>query len=242
MKECIVLGSGNAFNSDARGHCCFLLDEIFLIDCGPTVLIKREEFKIDFSKIKIILITHFHGDHFAGVPFLILYFQYILKRKEKLYILGPENIKKQYDSLMDLIYPNLQIDFSLEFIEIQEDYDFEEYHIKAIPMLHKEESLGYRINDSQNSFAFTGDTKWNDNIISLFKDVDVAIIELSFKEKIENSSHLSLEELRQYRNKIQPKKLFFNHLYDELSKEVEDLTKENFNFGTPLYDGMKIHF
>lgn len=242
MKECIILGSGNAFNSDKRGHCCFLLDEIFLIDCGPTVLLKREEFNVDFSKIKMVLVTHFHGDHFSGLPFLVLYFQFILNRKEILYILGPRGIQNQYNALLNLVYPNMQINFPLEFIEIHDSYSFEEYYIKAIPMLHKEESVGYRINDSIHTFAFTGDTKWNESIITLFDDVDVAIIELSFKKKILDSSHLSLEELKQNREKIKAKRLFFNHLYDELSREVEILNTMNSGFGIPLYDGYKIYF
>lgn len=242
MKYFIVIGSGNAFNSDKRGHCSFLLDDIILIDCGPTILLKREELQIDFSKIKIVLITHFHGDHFAGLPFLILYFQYILKRKEKLFILGPKNIKQQYFSLMELLYPNLKIDFSIDFVEIQNTYYFENYLITAFPITHKEESIGYKISDSKHSFAFSGDTILNEKVYHLFENVDIGIIELSLKTKEESSSHVSLEEMIKDRKNIKAKKLYFNHIYDDLAEEVEKINERILGFGKPLQDGMRIEF
>ncbi|MFN3603731.1 MAG: MBL fold metallo-hydrolase [Leptonema sp. (in: bacteria)] len=242
MKDCIIIGSGNAFNTDARGHCSFLLDSIFLIDCGPTILLKRESLNIDFSKIKVVLITHFHGDHFAGLPFLVLYFEYILKRKEILYILGPKHIKNQYWALMNLIYPNININFTIEFVEIQNTYTFQNYQITPYPITHKEESIGYKIFDGNHSFAFSGDTILDENVYPLYDNIDVGIIELSLKENANHTSHVSLEELILNRSKIKAKKLYFNHLYDELAEEVRKINQLNPEFGTPLYDGMRICF
>lgn len=242
MKYCIVIGSGNAFNSDKRGHCSFLLDDIILIDCGPTILLKREELQIDFSKIKLVLITHFHGDHFAGLPFLILYFQYIVKRKEKLTILGPKNIKQQFFSLLELMYPNLKIDFEIDFIEKQNNYYFENYFISAFPITHKEESIGYKISDERHTFAFTGDAMLDEKVYNLLENVDIGIMELSLKTKEENSSHISLEEVIKDRKKIKVKKLYFNHIYDQLAEEVEKINEHISEFGKPLQDGMRIEF
>jgi ribonuclease BN (tRNA processing enzyme) len=44
----------------------------FLIDCGATVLPALKRNKIDPGNIDIIVITHFHGDHYGGLPFLLL--------------------------------------------------------------------------------------------------------------------------------------------------------------------------
>ena len=69
------IGCGDAFGSGGRSNTCFHVtgeDVNVLIDCGATSLpaLKRE--KIAREAIDLILITHFHGDHFAGLPFFLL--------------------------------------------------------------------------------------------------------------------------------------------------------------------------
>ena len=44
---------------------------------------------INRNAIETILITHFHADHIAGLPFFILEANYVLKRQASLTIAGP---------------------------------------------------------------------------------------------------------------------------------------------------------
>jgi ribonuclease BN (tRNA processing enzyme) len=245
MKELLVLGSGNAFNTDARGHTSFLLDRKILIDCGATVLLKIQEFKVDLNELEIILITHYHGDHFAGVPFILIYLKYILKRTKPLILMGPIGLIENYQKLLDVTYPQMDFGFTISFKELKpnELAFYKNYQIRTFPITHKQESIGYRIEDNNHSFAFTGDTLLNENVLDLMKHVDVGIMELSLWENPNKEiSHVSLEELKMYRDFIKAKHLFFNHITNELSEEVKKITKKIPNFGSPLYDGMIINF
>ncbi len=245
MKECFILGSGNAFNIDGRGHTSFLLDHKILIDCGATTLLRIQEFQVDISPLKGILITHFHGDHFSGIPFLLIYFKYILNRTEPLFLIGPQGLKVKFQYLMEINYPDIQFPFSIEFLELNkfDSINFEGYQIKSHPITHKTESIGYQILDNKHSFAFSGDTILNNEVFELFKNIDVGILELSlWQNPHQVIAHVSLEELIQFRDQIKVKQLYLNHLTNELAMEVKKLNQTYKNFGIPLFDGMKIQF
>lgn len=69
------LGSGDAFGSGGRLQTCFLLEgekAPVLIDCGASALIAMKREGIDPSEIRWIVLSHLPGDHFGGIPFLIL--------------------------------------------------------------------------------------------------------------------------------------------------------------------------
>lgn len=69
------LGSGDAFGSGGRFQACLMLSgagENVLLDCGATSLTAIKGSSVDPSSIGAVLISHFHGDHFGGLPFLIL--------------------------------------------------------------------------------------------------------------------------------------------------------------------------
>ena len=69
------VGCGDALGSGGRSHTCFHVtgkSANFLIDCGASSLPALKRLEIISDEIDLILITHFHGDHFGGLPFLLL--------------------------------------------------------------------------------------------------------------------------------------------------------------------------
>jgi ribonuclease BN (tRNA processing enzyme) len=73
-----VEGSGDAFGSGARYQTCIALTgdgqghPTLLVDCGATALTALCEQQIDPNRIRTVVVSHVHGDHFGGLPFLIL--------------------------------------------------------------------------------------------------------------------------------------------------------------------------
>ena len=91
-----VLGCGDAFSSGGRLHTCFLLQNgtgggalpPTLLDCGATSLAAMKGRGIEPATIRAILITHLHGDHFGGLPFLLADAHYRARRTEPLTLAG----------------------------------------------------------------------------------------------------------------------------------------------------------
>ena len=88
------VGCGDALGSGGRFNTCFHVTGAsinFLIDCGASSLPALKRLGIARDDIDLILITHFHGDHFAGLPFLLLDAQFT-RRTRPLVIAGPQGL------------------------------------------------------------------------------------------------------------------------------------------------------
>ena len=88
------VGCGDALGSGGRYNTCFHVTGShvnFLIDCGASSLPALKRLGIARDDIDLILITHFHGDHFAGLPFLLLDAQFT-RRTRPLVIAGPDSV------------------------------------------------------------------------------------------------------------------------------------------------------
>ena len=89
------VGCGDAFGSGGRQNTCFHVTGHsinFLVDCGASSVPALKQLGIVRNDIDLILITHFHGDHFAGLPFFLLDAQFP-RRIRPLIIAGPEGIE-----------------------------------------------------------------------------------------------------------------------------------------------------
>ena len=102
-----MLGTGNAFLPNGRLHSLVMIDDKHLIDTPPTVLTSLRSLGIPVSTIETIFITHLHGDHIFGLPFLFLERQYISDREGKvpLTIIAAPGAKERIIQLCNLAYP-----------------------------------------------------------------------------------------------------------------------------------------
>ena len=100
------VGCGDALGSGGRFNTCFHVtgeNVNFLIDCGASSLAALKRLDIARADIDLILITHFHGDHFAGLPFLLLDAQFT-RRTRPLVIAGPQGIETRLTQVMEALF------------------------------------------------------------------------------------------------------------------------------------------
>ena len=119
------VGCGDAFGSGGRLNTCFHVRATrttFLIDCGASSLIGMNRFGIDRNAIDTILVTHFHADHFGGIPFFMLDAQFNTKRTRPLTIAGPAGLRDWYQRAMDTAFAGsskTQQKFELNLVELE---------------------------------------------------------------------------------------------------------------------------
>lgn len=94
--EVIFLGTGSAAPTPERWHPSVALryeGEVMLFDCGEGAQMRLHEAGISPVKVDRIFVTHWHGDHFFGLPGL-LYSMAMDKRTRTVEIYGPAGTKK----------------------------------------------------------------------------------------------------------------------------------------------------
>ncbi|RDK85322.1 ribonuclease Z [Marinirhabdus gelatinilytica] len=123
---------------EVKGH-------LFLIDCAEGTQVQLRRFKVKFSRLKHIFISHLHGDHFFGLVGLISTFR-LLGREAELHVHGPKGIKEAILLQLKLgkSYTNYPLYFhELESKEPQVVFEDEKLSITTIPLDHRVYTNGF---------------------------------------------------------------------------------------------------
>src|SRR5690348_16082521 len=188
------VGCGDAFGSGGRFNTCFHLvgrNINALIDCGASSLVGMNKLAINRNDIDTILLTHFHADHFGGLPFLILEANYVRKRQRGLTIAGPPGLKTRYATLMENAFPGTQAaewSFPLTLREYEIGKRNEVGNIRVTPfhVMHDDRAgpcLGLRIEAEGKVVAYSGDSQWTDSLIDVGRNADLLICEAYTRDK-----------------------------------------------------------
>jgi ribonuclease BN (tRNA processing enzyme) len=226
------VGCGDALGSGGRFNTCFHVagERVnFLIDCGASSLPALKRLDIARNDIDLILITHFHGDHFGGLPFLLLDAQFT-RRTRPLVIAGPEAIETRLTQLMEALFENSsktrqRFDLSVVALKPQEMRRFGAVSVTPFPVVHGESGgpfLAYRVEAEGRVIAYSADTEWTETLIPAARDADLFIAEAYYYDKpVKN--HLSLKTLEAHLPEIKPKRLMLTHMNDDMLGRLDTL-------------------
>ena len=226
------VGCGDALGSGGRSNTCFHVtgkSVNFLIDCGASSLPALKRLEIARDDIDLILITHFHGDHFAGLPFLLLDAQFT-RRTRPLVIAGPEGIETRLAQVMEALFEHSsktkqRFDLSVVALTPEETRSFGAVEVTPYPVVHGESGgpfLAYRIEAEGRVVTYSADTEWTDTLIPAARDADLFIAEAYYYDKIVKN-HLSLKTLEAHLPEINAKRLILTHMSDDMLGRVEAL-------------------
>ncbi|MBM4359598.1 MAG: MBL fold metallo-hydrolase, partial [Deltaproteobacteria bacterium] len=103
-----VIGSSDAFNSAGRSHSSYLLEAEgvggLLVDLGATTVAALRRHGRSPGEVAGVAITHLHGDHIGGYPFLVIDGMFNEVRRHSLAIVGPRHATNQLDATLRVAY------------------------------------------------------------------------------------------------------------------------------------------
>lgn len=229
------LGSGDAFGSGGRFQTCYYIESesaCFLIDCGATAMTAMKRFGVDPERIDAVLISHLHGDHFGGLPFLIRETQIMAKRTRPLIVAGPEGIEKSMCDALEVFFPDAcdrKPSFELSFVELpaRRPVLLESLTVTSFRVPHREQTnpLALRVDVDNKVIAYSGDTEWTDALIEASKHADLFICEAYTYER-EKPAHLSYHCLVTHRNALVCKRILLTHMNEEMLFHLDDVDIE----------------
>jgi ribonuclease BN (tRNA processing enzyme) len=211
------LGTGGAINTEDTGA-SLLINENILIDAPggvPQAILKCGG---DISKLDTIIITHLHGDHFFGLPFLLL--EFILKPRETpLNILAPAGIQKLLIKLTELAFPGEEVEQMLAhakpFYIIHEDEKeatIKDISIRSHGILHGDiETYGIEFGEpGKKKVFYAPDTSYNEELVKVIETVDIAILDATTSDE-PIDGHMSMRQVNDLAKRFSDKVFMLTH-------------------------------
>ena len=216
-----VVGSGDAFGSGGRLMTCFLVDTAagpVMLDCGPTATIGLDRVGRDPNSIETVIISHLHGDHFAGLVWMYIHALYAGDRRTPLAVYGPPGIEARFIAAAEILYPactKVELKFALSFHEIHAGVPakagpvdvlaFEVEHPSGAP------SYALRLSAGGKVLAFSGDTRWVEALVPCGQGADLYIMECYTFEK-PSFYHLGWVEIAANLDRLAAKRVLLTHM------------------------------
>ena len=214
------VGAGDAFGSGGRFQTCLLLEgagDSVLVDCGASSLVALKRAGVDPTGIGAVLLSHLHGDHFGGVPFLILDAQFS-RRVEPLVIAGPPGVQARVEGAMEVFFPGstrVARKFATTFVELppRDASAIGPATVTPCPVVHESGAPSYalRVEYGGKRIAYSGDTEWTDALIDVARDTDLFVCEAyTFDRRIRY--HLDYATLAANASRIETRRIVLTHM------------------------------
>jgi ribonuclease BN (tRNA processing enzyme) len=229
-----VIGSGDAFGSGGRLQTCFYVqsyETTFLIDCGATALIGMQAAGRDPNAVDAVVLSHLHGDHYAGLVWLIMHAQFVAGRTAPLTIIGPAGTEMRYRATTELLYPgtgDMELNFPLTFETFREGETLTSGSISVLPFAasHPSGSLSaaLRISVGGKVIAFSGDTAWVEALVACASEADVFICEC-YGYAGEPHYHMAWETIRGKLGRLTARRILLTHMNSEMLAHKDEISE-----------------
>lgn len=238
-----VVGSGDAFGSGGRFQTCIAIapdrasSPTVLMDCGATSMTAMRQQEIDTNAVRTVIVSHLHGDHFGGLPFLVLDGQF-RRRSEDLTVVGPPGTRDRLLQTMEALYPGsttVPRRFDVRVVEHVDRHAYQGDGLRITPfeVRHASGAPAYalRVESDHGSAAYSGDTEWTDALLDAADGVDAFLCEGYSATPVR--WHLDIETLSRHRDRLTCRNLLLTHLSP--SALALDLTD-----WTVAHDGLRL--
>ena len=239
----------------------YLIDDELGIEFPPDAYYHALRFNVDLTKVKHLLITHSHMDHFYAHDFILRGYKYTSERSLPLTIYGNAEVVKVFQEctrreMKDSVAPNYTIK---EISPFQSFFIEDKYVVTPLLAQHskEEEALLYLIEKGDKTYLHLTDTGrlpkatldyLEKHCNTKGKTVDFVTFDCTFLRATagEVSRHMGLEDNKAMQEEFIRRKTVnehtryaithYSHNGTPLSENLEEMGKE---YGyTPAFDGL----
>ena len=125
----------------------------YLFDCPEGTQMQLMKAGISYMKIGAIFLSHFHGDHFLGLPGLLATMS-MHQRETPLIIYGPKGVKEKVEKAITLSM--LNVNFEVKTKELKEGLVLDErnFSVKAFKLKHDVPCFGFTFKEKDKLGEF----------------------------------------------------------------------------------------
>jgi ribonuclease BN (tRNA processing enzyme) len=243
VTEVVFVGTSDAFGAGGRRQSAIVMRGdrgTALLDCGVTTNTGLCALGIERDEIDSIVVSHFHGDHFGGIPLLLLAALYEDRRRRPLHIAGPPETEARVRALARAMGHSIEShdwSFPLHFTEVIPGREHAVGPARIVPFetRHQVEANphGYRVDLGSEIVAYSGDTGWFDALPGHVAGAALFICECTLhRERLD--FHLSLEQILLRREHFDCGRLILTHLGAEMSRRRREVPVETADDGLAL--------
>lgn len=222
----VVLGSGTSVPHPRRAAAAYWVETeggSLLLDASADASHRMAQEGLGWENLDAIWVSHFHLDHAGGVaPYLFgtKWAPQTQQRKKPMRIFGGPGLKGLLGAFDDGgDYGLLDQPFETTILEVSGGEEFEilpRVKAESFSTPHTDESLAIKLTDSRGvSMVYTSDTGYSEDLITFAQQVDLLLIECSFRQNKPVETHLELREAMLIAKRCEPRKVVLTHLYPE---------------------------
>jgi ribonuclease BN (tRNA processing enzyme) len=227
-----IVGSGDAFGSGGRFNTCFQVETAkakILIDCGASSLIALRALGLDPNHLDGVILSHLHGDHFGGLPFLLIDAHHLSRRRRPFVIAGPPGTRARLDAALEVLFPSSAATkwrFSWEVIEIEPGCpcDILGHRVVTAEVPHPSgaPSTAVRFSDGSTTLAYSGDTEWTDALLPIADRAQLLIVECSgYGGRI--PYHLTWKTLKSRLSDLRTRQIMITHMNPAVLAHLDEI-------------------
>jgi ribonuclease BN (tRNA processing enzyme) len=230
-----IVGSSDAFNSTGRFHSCYLLEGDgfgpIMIDFGATALAALRRIGREPTEVKGFALTHLHGDHAGGFPFLVIDGMFHAVRRAPLEVVGPLGAAARIDAFVRIAYGDVAdrprpFDLAVREIAPGEGAALAGATLRGFAAEHMdppEQPLCLRVVAPDGRYAaFSGDTAMCEGLLAAADGAEVLVAECSCLAP-PCGRHCTWEDWLRVLPSVGARRVVLTHLGTAVRERVPDL-------------------